>query len=134
VKSTLRTRSARVLAVGAVAVTLVAVGAVGAFAAAPASTAQNTTVTAASITVQPSHTELKPGQSVTFTGHTEGLKAGDMLTLQRYVGSQWVTVKSLRVQGDTYAFSAVKLPNRGMEKFRVIHAKAMSPTVTINVR
>jgi hypothetical protein len=109
-------------------------GAPGAFAASP-SVATNTNVIAASITVQPSKTELKLGESVTFAGRTQGLKTGDVLSLQRYSGGKWVVVKTVRVvNGDAYSISATRLASRGTERFRVIHGNTMSPTVTVVVR
>ncbi|MFJ5529405.1 hypothetical protein [Streptomyces sp. NPDC093261] len=133
-KSSLRTRSARVLPTGVLAVALLTAGAPGAFAATHTD-AKSANVIAASITVQPSKTELRMGESVTFTGRTQGLKAGDVLNLERYSGGKWVIVKSVRVaQGDTYTISATKLAVRGTERFRVIHGNTMSPTVTVTVK
>ncbi|MGV9248479.1 hypothetical protein [Streptomyces sp. NPDC003710] len=133
-KSSLRTRSARVLPAGLLAVAMLTAGAPGAFAASP-SVATNTNVIAASITVQPSKTELKLGESVTFAGRTQGLKTGDVLNLQRYSGGRWVVVKTVRVvNGDAYSISATRLASRGTERFRVIHGNTMSPTVTVVVR
>ncbi|MEV6024605.1 hypothetical protein [Streptomyces sp. NPDC052036] len=133
-KSSLRTRSARVLPAGVLAAALLAAGAPGAFAATHTE-AKSVNVIAASITVQPSKTQLTLGESVTFTGRTQGLKAGDVLNLERFSGGKWVIVKTVKVaQGDTYAISATKLPARGTEKFRVIHGNTMSPTVTLTVK
>ncbi|MGW1161256.1 hypothetical protein ACWD5Q_12000 [Streptomyces sp. NPDC002513] len=133
-KSSLRTRSARVLPAGVLAVALLTAGAPGAFAATHTE-AKNVNVVAASITVQPSQTELRLGESVSFTGRTQGLKTGDVLNLERYSGGKWVIVKSVRVaQGDTYRIASTKLANRGTERFRVIHGNTMSPTVTLTVK
>ncbi|GAA3839898.1 hypothetical protein [Streptomyces chiangmaiensis] len=135
-KSSLRTRSARLLPVGALSVALLATGAAGAFAA-PAPQHSATTVktaTMASISVNASRTELQSGESVTFTGAATGLKIGDTLSLQRYDGTKWVTVKTVKVaQGNTYTFMATKLTTRGSERFRVSHGATVSPTVIVSV-
>ncbi|MEU6098203.1 hypothetical protein [Streptomyces sp. NPDC047079] len=133
-KSSLRTRSARVLPAGVLAVALLTAGAPGAFAASP-SEAKSTNVIAASITVQPSQTELRLGESVTFTGRAQGLRIGDVLNLQRYSGGKWVIVKTVKLQrADSFTISATKLAAKGTERFRVVHGNTMSPTVTVIVK
>ncbi|MFI9649930.1 hypothetical protein ACIHAA_27060 [Streptomyces sp. NPDC052040] len=133
-KSSLRTRSARALPAGLVAVALLTAGAPGAFAATHTET-KSTNVIAASITVKPSKSVLRMGESVSFSGRTQGLRAGQVLNLQRYSGGKWVIVKSVKVaQGDTFAISATKLAAKGTERFRVIHGNTMSPTVILTVR
>lgn len=163
VKSSLRTRSARALAAGALSAALLASAAATAFAAGPVAPnpvapdpAHSTSaklpdrlvtkpdqpnlkpaVTAASITIRANRTEVKSGQSVTLTGQIKGLKAGDRLDLQRYDGRKWTTVKTVTVKrGSSYTYAVVtpKLTGMGKEKLRVVHAKTMSPTVTITVK
>ncbi|GHK00274.1 hypothetical protein SY2F82_20710 [Streptomyces sp. Y2F8-2] len=167
VKSSLRTRSARALAAGALSAALLASAAATAFAADPVApnpvapnpvapdpahsasaklpglvtkpdqTNRKPAVTAASITIRANKTDVKSGQSVTLTGQTKGLKAGDRLDLQRYDGRKWTTVKTVTVKrGSSYTYAVVtpKLTGMGKEKLRVVHAKTMSPTVTITVK
>ncbi|MFF4210824.1 hypothetical protein ACFYZE_15995 [Streptomyces sp. NPDC001796] len=155
-KSSLRTHSTRVLAAGALSVALLASGAAAAFAAdpvAPNPVAGTSTkspnlatkpaqpnlkpaMTATSITIRANRTDVKSGQSVTFTGQAKGLKTGDRLELQRYDGSKWATVKTVTVKrGSSYTYAlATKLTGMGKEKLRVVHAKTMSPTVTVTVK
>ncbi|MFF3910773.1 hypothetical protein ACFYZJ_33615 [Streptomyces sp. NPDC001848] len=156
-KSSLRTRSTRGLAAGALSVALLTSAAATAFAAdpvapdpaasmstkAPSPTATKSSkpthkpaVTAASITIRANRTEVKSGQSVTFTGQTNGLKAGDRLDLQRFDGKKWVTVKTATVKkGSKATYTLViKLTGMGKEMLRVVHGKTMSRTVTITVK
>ncbi|POX53415.1 DUF4369 domain-containing protein [Streptomyces sp. Ru72] len=155
-KSSLRTHSTRVLAAGALSVALLTSAGAAAFAADPvapnpvAGTSTNApnlatkpdqpnlkpAVTATTITIRADRTEVKSGQSVTITGQVKGLKAGDRLDLQRYDGRKWATVKTVTVKrgsSSTYAL-VTKLTGMGKEKLRVVHAKTMSPTVTITVK
>ncbi|MFJ8358593.1 hypothetical protein [Streptomyces sp. NPDC093984] len=156
-KSSLRTRSARALAAGALSAALLTSAAAAAVAADPVAPdpAQGTStkspgtlavkpdqpnlkpaVNAASITIRANRTNVKSGQSVTFTGQTKGLKAGERLDLQRYDGRKWATVKTVTVKrGSSYTYAVVtKLTGMGKEKLRVVHAKTVSPTVTITVK
>jgi hypothetical protein len=89
---------------------------------------------AASITVRASKTSVKAGQSDTFTGTTKGLKVGSALSLQRFNGTKWVTLKTATVKKDSSYTAAAKLTTKGKQKLRVTNGTTMSPAVTVTVK
>jgi hypothetical protein len=146
VKSSLRTRSARALAAGALSVALLTSAAAAAFAADPAAPTPTRTpsmmkspmaspkpTAMASITIKANHTSVKTGHTVVFSGSATGLKKGTTLDLQRFNGKKWVTVKTARISDGGPYSGTLKVTGTGMEKFRVVHDKTVSPTVTVNV-
>jgi hypothetical protein len=147
VKSSLRTRSSRALAVGAISVALLTSGVATAFAVNPvapnASPSASMTkkqdtpnaAVAAAIDVRADRTEVKHGQVVTFTGSTKGLPVGSTVMLQRHNGTAWVNLPdhTLVKKGDTYVLIA-KLDTTGKQMYRVSDGKAVSEAVTITVQ
>lgn len=151
VKSSLRTRSARALAAGALSVALLTSAAAAAFAADPAAPTPTRTpsmmkspmtkspmaspkpAAMASITIKANHTSVKTGHTVVFSGRATGLKKGTTLDLQRFNGKKWVTVKTTRISDGGPYSGTLKVTGTGKEKFRVVHSKTVSPTVTVTV-
>ncbi|MFD8417986.1 hypothetical protein [Streptomyces sp. NPDC059466] len=143
--STLRSRTARALAAGALSVALLSAGTAGAFAAGqsavsnPGLTRADTTKVAASdkasITIKAGKDEVKAGESVTFTGHSKGLKIHTKVTLQHKKDGKWNSLKASTTvkNGSGYTLNA-KLHTKGKEQLRVVAGKAVSPTVTVTVK
>jgi hypothetical protein len=144
VKSSLRTRSSRALAIGAVSIALLTSGAATAFAVDPVVPNASPSVNkmgdspkavAAEIVIRADRTEVKSGQVVTFRGTAKGLKIGSSVALQRYNGTTWVDLPdhTLIKKGDTYVLAA-RLATTGKQMYRVTDGRTMSPTVTITVK
>ncbi|MFJ8494569.1 hypothetical protein ACIRBZ_40470 [Streptomyces sp. NPDC094038] len=142
----------RALAAGALSVALLSAGSTGAFASGAKPTPSPTMTgmphtsskpepkpsptTAGSISVKANKTSVKPGEPVTFTGRTSGLKVGWPLVLQHQKDGKWIPLKAnAKVRnGSSYSLTG-KLNNPGTEHLRVaaVGKKVYSPTVTVNV-
>lgn len=131
--SVLRHHCLRTLGAGALSVALLSGGTTGALAASPSPS------TMASITVKADKTEVKAGDTVTFTGRTKGLKVGSPLVLQHEKSGKWTALRATAKvkKGSTYALIA-KLNTKGAEHLRIAgvsgHEKVYSPTVTVKVK
>jgi plastocyanin len=116
----------RIAAVSLVSAALVAGGAAAATAA-PAAPKPT-------ISISASKTHVKPGDSVTFTGHTAGIKNGTKVTLQLKDGARWVSLPATtKVKKDAYQLTD-KFDKKGAEVLRVKDGKATSKPVTVTVR
>jgi hypothetical protein len=161
VNSTLRSRCARTIGAGALSVTLLSAGTVGAFAASPGaapnpkpsvtdSAKPHTTGTAkptktgsanrspmasVSITARVNKSQVKAGQSVTFTGRTKGVKVGTKVVLLHLHNGKWTALKSSTAikNGSSYSLTT-KLNTKGKEQLRVMAGKVVSPTITVTVK
>ncbi|MEU2619963.1 hypothetical protein ABZ642_17825 [Streptomyces sp. NPDC007157] len=133
----------RALAAGALSLALLSAGTAGAFAAeakptpAPSSPMPKPSPsmsTMGSITVKASKTSAKAGDTVTFTGRTQGLKIGTPLVLQHQHNGKWVPLRaSVKIKnGSAYALTS-KINTKGTEHLRIAAGKTHSPTVTVKV-
>ncbi|MER5514235.1 hypothetical protein [Streptomyces sp. NPDC002763] len=136
----------RALAAGALSVALLSAGSAGAFATEAKPTPSPTMsarpkpkpspTTMASISVKANTTSVKPGDSVTLSGRTSGLRVGWPLVLQHQKGGKWIPLKATAKvkNGSSYSLTA-RLSNPGTEHLRVsaVGKKVYSPTVTVNV-
>ncbi|MER6266238.1 hypothetical protein ACWDFR_20160 [Streptomyces sp. 900105755] len=138
----------RALAAGALSVALLSAGSAGAFAteakptpsptmsAKPKPKPSPSPTTTASISARANTTSVKPGESVTVTGRTSGLKVGWPLVLQHQKGGKWVPLKATAKvkNGSSYSLTTT-LSNPGTEHLRVaaVGKKVYSPTVTVKV-
>ncbi|MGY5011055.1 hypothetical protein ACWCY6_23710 [Streptomyces sp. 900105755] len=140
----------RALAAGALSVALLSAGSAGAFATEAKPTPSPTMsakpkpkpkpspspTTTASISARANTTSVKPGESVTVTGRTSGLKVGWPLVLQHQKGGKWVPLKATAKvkNGSSYSLTTT-LSNPGTEHLRVaaVGKKVYSPTVTVKV-
>ncbi|MFI5618005.1 hypothetical protein [Streptomyces sp. NPDC051567] len=140
-KSIPRTRCARTLAAGVLSAALLTAGtATGAFAATP--TPHSTPSTHSSthpavksvITVKANKTEVKAGDTVTFTGRAKGLKPGSKVVLQHKNNGKWTTLKASTTvkNDDTYTLNA-KLNTKGKQQLRVKDDKTTSLPVVVTV-
>ncbi|MFE3263994.1 hypothetical protein [Streptomyces sp. NPDC059215] len=143
--STLRSRTARALAAGALSAALLSAGTTGALAAGPTGvphaglTAAGVTRAApsdkGSITIKAGKTEVKAGESVTFTGRSKGLKINTKVTLQHKKDGKWNSLKASTTikNGSSYTLDA-ELHTKGKEQLRVKADKTVSPAVTVTVK
>ncbi|MFK0279971.1 hypothetical protein ACIQVL_05780 [Streptomyces sp. NPDC090499] len=150
----------RALAAGALSVALLSAGSAGAFATGARPTPSPTMsakpkpkptpsptmsgrpkpkpspTTMASISARANTTSVRPGDSVTVTGRTSGLKVGWPLVLEHQKGGKWIPLKATAKvkNGSSYSLTA-KLGNPGTEHLRVsaVGKKVHSPTVTVKV-
>ncbi|MFF3983835.1 hypothetical protein [Streptomyces sp. NPDC001601] len=138
----------RALAAGALSVALLSAGSAGAFAteakptpsptmsAKPKPKPSPSPTTTASISARANTTSVKPGEPVTVTGRTSGLKVGWPLVLQHQKGGKWVPLKATAKvkNGSSYSLTTT-LSNPGTEHLRVaaVGKKVYSPTVTVKV-
>lgn len=158
VNSTLRSRCAKAIGAGALSVALLSAGTAGAFAASPSaasprpkpimtgsakptgtSTAKPTKsgspMANGSITARVSKVQVKPGQSVTFTGRAKGVKVGTKVVLLHMHNGKWTPLKSSTVLKNGSSYSLVtKFNNKGKEQLRVMADKIVSPTVVVTVK
>jgi hypothetical protein len=165
VNSTLRSRCAKAIGAGALSVALLSAGTAGAFAASPSTASPSPkpsmtgmmphmtgtakphmTGTAkptrtgmgmanGSITARASKTQVKAGQSVTFTGRAKGVKVGTKVVLLRMHNGKWTALKSSTVLKNGSSYSLVtKFNNKGKEQLRVMAGKIVSPTVLVTVK
>ncbi|KUN43770.1 hypothetical protein [Streptomyces olivochromogenes] len=156
--STLRSRCAKAIGAGALSVALLSAGTAGAFAASPSaasprpkpimtgsakptgtSTAKPTKsgspMANGSITARVSKVQVKPGQSVTFTGRAKGVKVGTKVVLLHMHNGKWTPLKSSTVLKNGSSYSLVtKFNNKGKEQLRVMADKIVSPTVVVTVK
>jgi hypothetical protein len=131
---------ARAVAVSLVSAALVVGGATAAVAAPAKAPNPKASIPAkapkpkASITLSASSTHAKPGQSITFTGRTAGLKDGSTVTLQVKDGAKWVSLPATA----TVKRSAYKLTDefkpKGVEVLRAMDGTTASNAVTVTVR
>jgi hypothetical protein len=160
VNSTLRSRCAKAIGAGALSVTLLSAGTVGAFAASPSAAAPNPSTTGSakphttgtakptktgsasrspmagvSITARVNKSQVKAGQSVTFTGRTKGVKVGTKVVLLHLHNGKWTALKSSTAlkNGSSYSLTT-KLNTKGKEQIRVMAGKVVSPTITVMVK
>jgi hypothetical protein len=138
----------RSLAAGVLSLALLSAGTAGAFAAeakpkpspsmtkhSPSAKPSPSMSTAASITIKASTTSVKAGNTVTFTGHTKGLKVGTHLVLQHQKGTKWTALKASTTvkNGSTYSLTA-KLNTKGTQHLRISAGTVHSPVVTVTVK
>lgn len=142
--STPRSHTARALAAGVLSAALLSAGTAGAFAAGQAavsnpaltraSSTKATPSDKSSITIKADKTQVRAGESVTFTGHSKGLKIHTKVTLQHKKDGKWNSLKASTTikNGSGYTLKA-KLNAKGKEQLRVKAGKTVSPTVTVTV-
>jgi predicted methyltransferase len=88
-----------------------------------------------SITARVSKAQVKPGQSVTFTGRAKGVKVGTKVVLLHMHNGKWTPLKSSTVLKNGSSYSLVtKFNNKGKEQLRVMAGKVVSPTVVVTVK
>ncbi|MFC5201699.1 hypothetical protein [Streptomyces kaempferi] len=144
--STLRSHTARALAAGALSAALLSAGTAGAFAADGQTAVSNPRLPRAdttkaapsdkgSITIKADKTQVKAGESVTFTGRSKGLKIHTKVTLQHKKDGKWNSLKASTTvkNGSGYTLNA-KLNTKGKEQLRVMADKTASPTVTVTMK
>ncbi|MGW3494317.1 hypothetical protein [Streptomyces sp. NPDC001020] len=152
-KSSLRTRSTRVFAVGVLSTALLTAGTAGAFAAEPnpkpkVTTEPKATMTPmcphhkmcphrASITTKANKSDVRAGDRVTFSGRADGLKIGSPVVLERYYGGKWMPlandIRTTIKQGSIYDL-ITRLDNKGQEQLRVRAGDVVSQPVTVTVK
>ncbi|WP_329328740.1 hypothetical protein [Streptomyces mirabilis] len=82
-----------------------------------------------------SKVQVKPGQSVTFTGRAKGVKVGTKVVLLHMHNGKWTPLKSSTVLKNGSSYSLVtKFNNKGKEQLRVMAGKIVSPTVVVTVK
>ncbi|MER5536442.1 hypothetical protein [Streptomyces mirabilis] len=87
------------------------------------------------ITARVSKAQVKPGQSVTFTGRAKGVKVGTKVVLLHMHNGKWTPLKSSTVLKNGSSYSLVtKFNNKGKEQLRVMAGKVVSPTVVVTVK
>lgn len=88
-----------------------------------------------SITIKASKSQVRAGQSVTFTGRAKGLKVGTKVQLQHMHKGKWTSLQASTTlkKGSSYSLNA-KLNTKGKEQLRIMADKAVSPTVTVTVK
>ncbi|MCN9241257.1 hypothetical protein NGF19_10740 [Streptomyces sp. RY43-2] len=151
-KSSLRTRSTRVLAVGALSAALLTAGTAGAFAAEPnpnpkatrmaepeATLKQDPNINerSASVTTKVDRTQVMAGEKVTLTGRTDGLKTGSPVVIERYYDGKWTPIKTeLHYTIDkNYNYRLdTRLDYKGQEQLRVRAGDVVSQPVTVTVK
>ncbi|MFJ5303812.1 hypothetical protein [Streptomyces sp. NPDC088350] len=115
----------RIAAVSVVSAALVAVGATSAVAA-PAAPP--------TLTLKANHTTVKPGDVVTFTGRTAGLKEGSKVTLQVKSGRTWKSLPVTAKVGHSAYKLTDKFQKKGVEVLRVKDGATVSKPVSVTVR
>jgi hypothetical protein len=162
VNSTLRSRCAKAIGAGALSVALLSAGTAGAFAASPGAARPSpkpimtssmkpsmtgtpkptktgstgrSPMAGGSITARVSKSQVKAGQSVTFTGRAKGVKVGTKVVLLHMHNGKWTALKSSTAlkNGSSYSLTT-KLNTKGKEQLRVMAGKVVSPTVTVMVK
>ncbi|MFF9403996.1 hypothetical protein ACF1B0_00465 [Streptomyces anandii] len=146
-KSTLHSHCVRTLAAGTLSAALLAAGSAGAYAVTAPKPTPSMTHTAMptskpsmtamrSISVKVNRTNLKVGQTATFTGRTAGLKVGSTLVLQHKVNGKWNTLRTTTVvkKGDTFTVVR-KFTNKGTQVIRVASSNGAvhSQPVTLKI-
>jgi hypothetical protein len=88
-----------------------------------------------SITARVNKSQVKAGQSVTFTGRTKGVKVGTKVVLLHLHNGKWTALKSSTAlkNGSSYSLTT-KLNTKGKEQIRVMAGKVVSPTITVMVK
>ena len=154
-KSSLRTRSTRMFAIGALSAALLTAGTAGAFAAEPNPNPKAPKAThmsepkatlkpnpkmdhrTATITTRVNRPEVMLGQRVTFTGRTDGLKIGSPVVLERYVGGKWTPltndIRTTINQRSNYTLAA-RLDYKGQGQYRVRAGDVVSQPVYVTVK
>ncbi|WP_317453667.1 hypothetical protein [Streptomyces sp. CBMA152] len=138
-KSTLSNRCARMAAVGALSFALVAGGATGiATAATPKPTpsgSKHASAATSSLTIKASKTDVKVGDTVTFTGRSKGLSIGSKVVLQHKNKGKWTTLQPSTTikQGSSYSLDH-KFTAKAKEELRVMDGTTTSPSVTVTVK
>ncbi|MDF3301443.1 hypothetical protein [Streptomyces tropicalis] len=132
--TTFRSHRARALAVCALAATLVSGAPAAAFAASPAPK-PSMTRRAASVTLKASHSTVKAGQQVRFTGRTSGIPIGTSVRLQQERNGKWTTLRTSTMvkKGSSFALTA-RPTAKGMQHYRAMVGKTRSATVTVTVK
>ncbi|OIK00119.1 hypothetical protein [Streptomyces colonosanans] len=151
-KSSLRTRSTRVFAVGALSAALLTAGTAGAFAAEPNPNPKATRMAepkatlkpnpqvphrSASITTKVNRTEVRVGDRVTLTGRTDGLEIGSPVVLERYYSGKWepmsTDIHATINKASNYTLDT-RLPYKGREQLRVRVGNVVSQPVAVTVK
>ncbi|MEU9453641.1 hypothetical protein [Streptomyces sp. NPDC048277] len=113
----------RVAVVSAFSAMALAVGATAA-AAAPAQT----------LTIRPSATTVQLGDVVTFTGRATGVEDGSQVTLQVKDGGGWQSLPgTATLDAGAYRLDE-KFDDEGVEVLRVTDGRAVSSSVSVQVR
>jgi hypothetical protein len=98
------------------------------------------TVNAAAVAAKPAisikadKTSAKAWAKVSFTGKTTGIKAGSVVQVQRFENGKWVNFPATTKVTRAATYSVwVKSGRVGVNKFRVVTAKAASAAVSVSV-
>ena len=128
----------------AVAGVALAVGAVGVAGALQASATPDTTritsvgagsvAAAPTISIKSDHTTAKAWSKVSLTGKTTGIAANTTVQVQRLQSGKWVNFPATTKVTSKATYSVwVKSGRVGVNKFRVVTAKAASAAVAVNI-
>ena len=128
----------------AVAGVALAVGAVGVAGALQASATPDTTritsvgagsvAAAPTISIKSDHTTAKAWSKVSLTGKTTGIAANTTVQVQRLQSGKWVNFPATTKVTKRASYSVwVQSGRVGVNKFRVVTAKAASPAVSVTV-
>lgn len=86
------------------------------------------------ISIKADKTTAKAWAKVGFTGKTTGIKAGSVVQVQRFENGKWVNFPATTKVTKAATYSVwVKSGRVGVNKFRVVTAKAASTAVSVSV-
>lgn len=134
VRSQLVRRSVAVLAGLTVAGGAVALGTVQAQAAETGTHASAAVAAAPTISIKSDKATAKAWAKVSFTGKTTGIAANTTVQVQRLENGKWVNFPATTKVTSKATYSVwVQSGRVGVNKFRVVTAKAASAAVSVNV-
>lgn len=87
-----------------------------------------------SITIKSDKTTAKAWAKVSFSGKTTGIAANSVVQVQRLQGGKWVNFPATTKVTSKATYSVwVQSGRLGVNKFRVVTAKAASPAVAVTI-
>jgi hypothetical protein len=87
-----------------------------------------------SISVKAGKTTVKAWAKVSFTGKTSGIAANSVVQVQRLQSGKWVNFPATTKVTKAATYSVwVQSGRVGVNKFRVVTAKAASPAISVTV-